>query len=676
VKEKPLLFSSIKSSGDFRINWFTLTFSSNLEKEYQDVYFQTSLRQLRITFLLGLCFYGLFGFLDAWIVPEAKYRLWIIRYAVFTPYVTGIYLFSFSRHFQKYMQASISFGVLLAGLGITAMILIAPYPASHSYYAGLLLVFIYGYNLLRLRFWWATMTGWLIVISYEIAAIWLSPTPLPILVNNNFFFLSANILCMFVAYSIEYYLRRDFMQTRLLEVEKKKVTQANIELENRVHERTAQLEKTNENLKREITERKRAEKERLYLEMQLRKSQKMEAIGTLAGGVAHDLNNILSGLVSYPELLLLDLPKDSPLRGPIQTIKKSGEKAGAVVQDLLTLARRGVSVTEVINLNRLIGQYLDSPEHKKILEYHPKVKVESHLETNLMNIIGSPFHLSKTIMNLVSNAAEAMPGGGNIIVTTSNQYVDQSKKVFDTIDEGDYVTLSVKDNGVGISAEDIERIFEPFYTKKAMGRSGTGLGMAVVWGTVKDHNGYIDVKSKVDEGSTFTLYFPLTRKELAAEIPDLPIENFRGRGESILIVDDIMEQREIATRMLVKLGYTVNSVSSGEDAVKYVKENSANLLVLDMIMAPGIDGLDTYRKILELEPGQKAILASGYSKSERVREAIKLGAGAYVKKPYSIEKIGLAVRAELDRKGKNDTQMALLTPCEDACAEKQQNDNV
>jgi signal transduction histidine kinase/CheY-like chemotaxis protein len=676
VKEKPLLFSSIKSSGDFRINWFTLTFSSNLEKEYQDVYFQTSLRQLRITFLLGLCFYGLFGFLDAWIVPEAKYRLWIIRYAVFTPYVTGIYLFSFSRHFQKYMQASISFGVLLAGLGITAMILIAPYPASHSYYAGLLLVFIYGYNLLRLRFWWATMTGWLIVISYEIAAIWLSPTPLPILVNNNFFFLSANILCMFVAYSIEYYLRRDFMQTRLLEVEKKKVTQANIELENRVHERTAQLEKTNENLKREITERKRAEKERLYLEMQLRKSQKMEAIGTLAGGVAHDLNNILSGLVSYPELLLLDLPKDSPLRGPIQTIKKSGEKAGAVVQDLLTLARRGVSVTEVINLNRLIGQYLDSPEHKKILEYHPKVKVESHLETNLMNVIGSPFHLSKTIMNLVSNAAEAMPGGGNIIVTTSNQYVDQSKKVFDTIDEGDYVTLSVKDNGVGISAEDIERIFEPFYTKKAMGRSGTGLGMAVVWGTVKDHNGYIDVKSKVDEGSTFTLYFPLTRKELAAEIPDLPIENFRGRGESILIVDDIMEQREIATRMLVKLGYTVNSVSSGEDAVKYVKENSANLLVLDMIMAPGIDGLDTYRKILELEPGQKAILASGYSKSERVREAIKLGAGAYVKKPYSIEKIGLAVRAELDRKGKNDTQMALLTPCEDACAEKQQNDNV
>lgn len=510
------------------------------------------------------------------------------------------------------------------------------------------------------------MTGWLIVISYEIAAIWLSPTPLPILVNNNFFFLSANILCMFVSYSIEYYLRRDFMQSRLLEVQKKKVTQANIELENRVRDRTAQLEKTNENLKREITERRRAERERRYLEWQLRKSQKMEAIGTLAGGVAHDLNNILSGLVSYPELLLLDLPEDSPLRGPISTIKKSGERAEAVVQDLLTLARRGVSVTEVVNLNRLVDQYLNSPEHQKMLEYHPKVRLESFLEPNLMNILGSPVHLSKSLMNLVANAAEAMPGGGKIIITTRNQYIDESQKAFDTIEEGDYVTLTIADTGVGISADDIERIFEPFYTNKAMGRSGTGLGMAVVWGTVKDHNGYIDVRSKIDGGTTFTLYYPLTRKELALDRPHRPIDTFMGKGESVLIVDDIKEQREIATGILSKLGYNVNSVSSGEEAVSYLKKNSVDILVLDMIMAPGIDGLETYRKILEFNPGQKAVIASGYSKSVRVTKARKLGAGAYVKKPYSLEKIGFSVRAELDRKNREtDDQRELLTPYED-----------
>ena len=574
------------SSENNQINYLTLSFPKELERTFQDFYFLASLRQVRIASALGIFFYALFGVLDAWLVPDVKFDLWFIRYAVVCPIVFLVFIFSFSKIFKKFMQPAVASAVLAAGLGIIQMILIAPYPASHTYYAGLILVFFYGYTFWRLRFVWATLTGWIIVIAYEIAAIWIDPTDIPVLVNNNFFFLTGNVFGMFACYSIEFYLRRNFLQARLLNAEKKKVQNVNLKLEERVVERTAQLTDANKELEQEIAERKRAERERRYLEMQLRKSQKMEAIGTLAGGVAHDLNNILSGLVSYPELLLLDLPKDSPLRGPIQTIKKSGEKAGAVVQDLLTLARRGVSVTEVVNLNRLIGQYLESPEHQKMLEYHPKVKVESHLETNLMNIIGSPFHLSKTIMNLVANAAEAMPGGGNIIVTTSNQYVDQSKKVFDTIEEGDYVTLTIADTGVGISADDIERIFEPFYTKKAMGRSGTGLGMAVVWGTVKDHSGYIDVKSNIDKGSTFTLYFPLTRKELAADIPDLPIKKFRGRGESILIVDDIKEQREIATRMLIKLGYTVNSVSSGEEAVKYVKENSANLLVLDMIMAP------------------------------------------------------------------------------------------
>ena len=658
------------SSEKFQINYLTLSFPEKLERTFQDYYFLSSLRQVRIASLLGVLFYALFGILDAWLVPGVKLNLWFIRFAVVCPVVFLVFILSFSKFFKKFMQLAISCAVLTAGLGIIQMILIAPYPASHTYYAGLILVFFYGYTFYKLRFVWATVTGWIIVIAYEVAAIWIDPTDIPILINNNFFFLTGNVFGMFACYSIEFYLRKNFLQSRLLNAEKKKVQNVNLKLEERVIERTAQLTDANKELEQEIAERKLAERERRYLEMQLRKSQKMEAIGTLAGGVAHDLNNILSGLVSYPELLLLDLPKDSPLRGPIQTIKKSGEKAGAVVQDLLTLARRGVSVTEVVNLNRLIEQYLDSPEHQNMLEYHPKVKVESHLATNLMNIIGSPFHLSKTIMNLVANAAEAMPGGGNIIVTTGNQYVDQSKKVFDTIEEGDYVTLTVADTGVGISADDIERIFEPFYTKKAMGRSGTGLGMAVVWGTVKDHSGYIDVKSNIAEGSKFTLYFPLTRKELATEIPDLPIENFKGRGESILIVDDIKEQREIATKMLVKLGYTVDSVSSGEEAVKYLKKNSANLLVLDMIMTPGIDGLDTYKKILDFKPGQKAILASGYSKSGRVREAMKLGAGAYVKKPYSIEKIGVAIKAELDRKDNIDTQMALLTPYEDACAKK------
>lgn len=183
-----------------------------------------------------------------------------------------------------------------------------------------------------------------------------------------------------------------------------------------------------------------------------------------------------------------------------------------------------------------------------------------------------------------------------------------------------------------------------------MGRSETGLGMAVVWGTVKDHNGYIDIESAEGKGTGFRLYFPATQDALSEGKKSVAVEELRGNGESILIVDDVAEQRTIASGMLKKLRYSVSSVASGEEALAYMRKSSVDLLVLDMIVDPGIDGLDTYRKILEIHPRQKAIIASGFSQTERVREAQSLGAGAYVKKPYLLEKIGLAVKKELSIK--------------------------
>ncbi len=399
----------------------------------------------------------------------------------------------------------------------------------------------------------------------------------------------------------------------------------------------------------DITELKWASQEKEELRIQLQRAQKMEAIGTLAGGVAHDLNNILSGIVSYPELLLMDLKPDSPLRKPILTIQKSGEKAAAIVQDLLTLARRGVETTEVVNLNSIVSEYLNSPEHARLELNHPNIKIKQNLDPDLLNILGSPVHLSKTVMNLVSNAAEAMLDGGTILITTENRHMDRVKNGFDEIDKGDYAALVVEDSGIGISPEDIERIFEPFYTKKTMGRSGTGLGMAVVWGAVKDHRGYIDIRSKEGKGTEITLYFPVTRKVFSQEAELASIQDYMGKGESILVIDDILEQRQIATQMLEKLGYSVANMPSGEEAVKYMQDHNADLLVLDMIMEPGIDGLETYKRILQIHPGQKSIIASGYSESARVKEAQLLGAGAYIKKPYLLEKIGRAIRTELDR---------------------------
>jgi signal transduction histidine kinase/ActR/RegA family two-component response regulator len=416
-----------------------------------------------------------------------------------------------------------------------------------------------------------------------------------------------------------------------------------------VKSRTRELWAKNAELVAEIEQRKQAEAERGQLESKLQRAQKMEALGTLAGGVAHDLNNILSGLVSYPELLLLDLPPNSPLRRPILTMKESGEKAATIVQDLLTLARRGVAVTEAVDLNQIIKDYLRSPEFKNLKLTYPDIRFRTDLASDLMVIIGSRMHLFKTIMNLVSNAAESISEHGEVRIVTKNRYIDRPIRGYDDVDEGDYVCVSVADTGIGISSKDIERIFEPFYTKKMMGRSGSGLGMAVVWGTVRDHQGYIDVSSAEGKGSDFKLYFPVARDAAVGKKLEYRLEELKGNGESILVVDDVAQQREIAADMLAKLGYIVYTEPSGEAAVEHFKRHTADLLLLDMIMEPGMDGLDTYRRILTIKPEQRAVIASGYSETDRVKEAQRLGAGPYVKKPYSLEKIGLAIKEALGK---------------------------
>ncbi len=400
---------------------------------------------------------------------------------------------------------------------------------------------------------------------------------------------------------------------------------------------------------RNITERVRAEADRKGLEARIQRMKKMEALGTLAGGVAHDLNNILSGIVGYPDLILMQLPDNSPLRESILAIKRSGLKAAEVVQDLLTLARRGMVSMEIMNLNSVISDYMNSPEQEKIQSFHPNVRFEVLLKSDLLPVKGSRVHLSKTVMNLISNAAEAIPETGVVTISTKNQYLDRAVKGYDDMKEGDYVVLEVSDTGKGISTEDMARIFEPFYTKKAMGRSGTGLGLAVVWGSVKDHDGYIDVQSEEGRGTKFSLYLPVTREVLTLNQPPISVSGYMGKGETILVVDDVREQRELAVTMLSKLNYQAISVPGGEAAIEYMKTRGVDLLILDMILDPGMDGLETYRRILELHPAQKAIIVSGFSETERVRQALGLGAGAFVMKPYVLEKIGQVVRRELDR---------------------------
>jgi PAS domain S-box-containing protein len=398
----------------------------------------------------------------------------------------------------------------------------------------------------------------------------------------------------------------------------------------------------------DITGQEQAEQEKAELEAKLNRVQKMESLGLLAGGVAHDLNNVLSGIVSYPELILMDLPEDSKFRKPIETMQESGHRAAAIVQDLLTVAR-GVAITkEPLKLNDLISDYLNSPEFKKLERFHPTVTFNASLDADLLNIDGSSVHIRKVVMNLVSNASEAIEGSGNVTISTMNRYIDRPLRGYDDVKIGEYAVLSVSDVGSGISSDDLERIFEPFYTKKVMGRSGTGLGLAVVWNVMRDHQGYIDVKSD-ENGTTFELYFPITRDEISDKDLSIPIKDYKGNGETILVVDDVESQREISSKMLDALGYKTIAISSGEEAVEYLKEHTADLILLDMIMDPGINGLETYERVIKIHPNQKAIIISGFAESDEVKEAQKLGAGRYIKKPVTLEKIGLSVKEELEK---------------------------
>jgi len=410
-----------------------------------------------------------------------------------------------------------------------------------------------------------------------------------------------------------------------------------------------ELAKAYQNLQHEIAERQHAEQEKKELREKLARAQKMEALGLLAGGVAHDLNNVLSGIVSYPDLLLLDLPPSNPFHEPLTSIKDAGLRAAAIVQDLLAMARRGLSQELVINLNEVVRDYLNSTTWMELRLNQRGLKAQTNLEANLFNIKGDHNHLNKIIMNLIANATEAKTGDGELIITTSNRYLDVPYRGYENIAEGSYAVLSIQDHGVGISSDDLKKIFEPFYTKKVMGRSGTGLGLAIVWNTVHDHQGYIDIVSEVGQGTRIDLYFNITMEELAQEGHPIELEYFRGRNEKILVVDDVREQREIAQRILKRLGYSVTLADSGEAAIRCIQNSEIDLVVLDMIMEPGIDGLETYQRLRAVRAEIKAVIVSGYAETDRVRKALSLGAGRYIRKPYTIENIGIAIRAELDK---------------------------
>lgn len=398
---------------------------------------------------------------------------------------------------------------------------------------------------------------------------------------------------------------------------------------------------------RDISERVRAMEDKLTLQKKLAKANKLSALGLMAGSVAHDLNNILSGIVSYPDLLLMQMHESDKYYEQIKKIQAAGKRAAAVVSDLVTIARGGASIKTVENINDIILNHLGSIEHLERLATFPQAIIQTQLRKNPHNICCSEQHLHKILLNLIGNALEVLGDQGKIHISTENCLFLHPLAVNEPeAQTSEYIKLTVADNGPGIKKEHIDSIFDPFYTTKVMGKSGTGLGLSIVWNIVQDHNGWIEIKDN-KPGTIFEIYLPACH-DAVCPVQDIPTaDSLRGNGETILLIDDQVEQNEIIGRALQEMGYITHSATSGEEGLIFLESQSVDLVLLDMMMGDGLNGRETYEKILDIHPRQKAIVISGYAKSEEIAKAKKLGVSQFIEKPVTISEIGKAIKQSL-----------------------------
>jgi len=370
------------------------------------------------------------------------------------------------------------------------------------------------------------------------------------------------------------------------------------------------------------------------------RAQRLETAGRIAGQVAHDFNNLLGPLVAYPTLIRDELDADHPVMEYVDDMERAAEQISDINQQLLTLGRRGHYNLEPIDINTIVAQTC-----RQMPPPSEGVTLDLNLADNLMNVRGGSSQILRVVSNLLANAYDSVGTFGTVTVRTENFYVDVAIGRLWPVPVGEYVKLTIADTGPGIPASILPHIFDPFFTTKTTDRQrGSGLGLSVVHTVVEDHHGYVDCQTEETKGTSMFIYLPITR-----DVPEVTaVDQIAGGTERILIADDDQVQREVSLRLLEKLGYLVQAVSSGELAAAWLSEHSCDLLILDMIMPGGMDGTDTLRAVLARIPDQKSLIVSGYAESSRVNEALALGARGFVRKPLTLKSIAHAVRRALD----------------------------
>lgn len=621
----------------FKIHPVTLAFKGALEKAFLDYYLVNSLRTVRFSLISGVVFYSLFGVLDAVLIPEIKEKLWLIRLVVIVP-LLGIILFTYSQAFKRHFQLAVGGAMLVAGLGIIAMIVIIPPHVNHTYYAGIILVLIWGYTFTRIRFIWATLTGWSLVVLYETVEVVVLHSPFSDFVNNSFFFISSNFACMIACYFFELFNRKDFYMSYRLKKEQEKVRHINRGLEKIVARRTSQLKAKNEELSQEIEERKKSENMRADLESKLREAEKMEAIGTLAGGVAHDFNNLLMAILGNTAIMLMNLAPDHPHFEKLKKTEQCVVKGSQLTRQLLGFARRGKYQVKATRMDTLISDCV-----QLFGRTNKDVAIHLDLEKSPWIVSIDQGQIEQVLFNLFVNAWHAMPGGGELKIETRNILIDRDQVGGLEVKPGKYVKTSVIDKGIGMDQKTMQKIFDPFFTTKEKSR-GTGMGLASAYGIVKSHGGFFDVQSQVGQGSTLSFYLPVTKETVAKEKTSEPDE-LLGGDETILLVDDEDIVTDVTSEMLRHLGYTVLSANNGKDAIDIYEKEQANvdLVILDMIL-PGMTGSKIYDSLKQINSQVKVLLSSGYSESGEASGLLAKTCGGFIQKPFKMAELSQKIR--------------------------------
>lgn len=410
-----------------------------------------------------------------------------------------------------------------------------------------------------------------------------------------------------------------------------------------------------EGMVEDITERRRTEEELRQVEEQLRQSQKMEAIGRLAGGIAHDFNNLLTVINTYAEVAMSRLPDGHRICADLREIHKAGDRAAALTHQLLAFGRKQVMQPRVLNLNNAVS------DMKKMLRrvIGEDIDLIADLAPDAHNIKADPGQIEQILMNLAVNSRDAMPFGGQLIIRTSNVELDEPRAGQLNASRGRYVRLSIEDTGCGMEQSTLEQIFEPFFTTKDVGK-GTGLGLATVYGIVKQSGAHISVSSEPDEGTTFEIYWSVAEEVFDSVITEAALDPQSVKaglsdqsigGETILLVEDEEPVRDLVEQVLSSAGYVVYTASSGSEALGFCEQfnEPLHLIMTDVIM-PQMSGPELAGRLLEMIPGLKVLYASGYTDDAILRHGISDSPAHFIPKPFNIGALTQKVREVLDSK--------------------------